>query len=250
MIDKRKIVSEFNRIKSLGYLPSRRKKDTGIGKTFEDYLGVDENNKKDPDFDGFEVKSQRQMTKSKITLFTKSPTYPKGANRVLKDSYGTPDESFHDIKVLHTSFYGDRFNTHASGFGFKLFVNNNESRVEFLAKDLSNGTILNPEIYWSFDDLRKCIDKKLRALFVVLADSRKSRGREEFHYTEAKVFYNLYFDRFMSGVASGLIQFDIRMGAYKTKGRANYGKPHDHGSGFRVGRDDLHLLFEEVFDID
>ena len=53
MMDKELIINEFNRIKALGYLKSRRTHNTGIGKTFEDYLGVDENNNKAPDFAGF-----------------------------------------------------------------------------------------------------------------------------------------------------------------------------------------------------
>lgn len=88
MMDKELIVSEFNRIKALGYLKSRRTHNTGIGKTFEDYLGVDENNNKAPDFAGFEVKSKRAETASYLTLFTKSPSHPPKVNTYLRDKYG------------------------------------------------------------------------------------------------------------------------------------------------------------------
>ena len=61
-----KIKSEFERIKRLGFIKSTRQnnKDGGIGNTFEDYLGVDENNLSDPDFEGFEVKTKRFMNKA------------------------------------------------------------------------------------------------------------------------------------------------------------------------------------------
>lgn len=62
MIDKVKIIKEFNRIKDLGFIKSNRSHNTGIGKTFEDHLGVIENNDRLPDFAGFEVKSQRALT--------------------------------------------------------------------------------------------------------------------------------------------------------------------------------------------
>ena len=42
--------------------------------------------------------------------------------------------------------------------------------------------------------------------------------------------------------------FDIRMGSYKT-GRMK-GKPHDHGSGFRVKRENLKDLFDTYIEID
>jgi len=250
MADREKIVNEFLRIKSLGFVKSRRSHNTGIGKTFEDYLGVDENNLKNPDFAGFEIKSQRQMTGSYLTLFTKSPSFPKGANAILKDTFGKPDDKFPDIKVLHTSIFGDKFNTYINRFGFKLNVNESDKRVELIAKSLSDSSIVETDVYWTFDDLNTCIDKKLRALFVVLADSKVIGGIEHFHYTNAKVYINLEFDKFISALINGTIMFDIRLGAYKTPGRSNYGKPHDHGSGFRIRRENLPDLFEEVIDIE
>ena len=81
-----KVKFEFERIKNLGFVKSNRinNKDGGIGNTFEDYLGVSENNLRDPDFEGFEVKTQRQITSSYITLFSKSPSFPKGTSLIKK----------------------------------------------------------------------------------------------------------------------------------------------------------------------
>jgi len=250
MIDKNKIIKEFKRIKDLGYIKSRRSHNTGIGKTFEDYLGVDENNLKDPDFAGFEVKSQRQMTSSYLTLFTKSPSFPKGANAVLKESFGKPDAKFPDIKVLHTSIFGNRFNTYNNRYRFKLLVNDKAERIYFKAKSLKNDEIIKSSIYWTFEDLKACINQKLRALFVVIADSKTINRTEYFHYTCAKVYINLKFGNFIAAIKAGKLMFDIRIGAYKTLGRSNYGKPHDHGSGFRVRRGNLPELFEDDFEIE
>ena len=111
-MDKELIIREFNRIKNLGYVKSRRSNNTGIGKTFEDYLGVTENNDKLPDFAGFEVKSQRALTSSYLTLFTKSPTGPVGANTYLRDTYGEFYEEYPTLKRLHTSIFSERFNTY------------------------------------------------------------------------------------------------------------------------------------------
>jgi len=249
MIDQKKIEREFRRIKNLGYIKSHRINNTGIGKTFEDYLGVDENNLKDPDFAGFEVKSQRQISKSYITLFTKSPSYPKGANAILKETFGKPDKKFTSIKVLHTSIFGDRFNTYSDKYGFKLNVNYQKERIDFIAKLLNKNQIIDKNIYWSFDDLKRSINKKLKALFVVLAETKIENGFEYFHYTEANVYLNIKFSKFLKAIESRSIMFDIRIGAYKTQGRPNFGKPHDHGSGFRIKRDNLQEIFEDMFNI-
>ncbi len=52
-----KLKKEFNRIKKMGFVDCTRPNniDGGIGNTFEDLLGVEENNKKEADFKGFEV---------------------------------------------------------------------------------------------------------------------------------------------------------------------------------------------------
>ena len=42
--------------------------------------------------------------------------------------------------------------------------------------------------------------------------------------------------------------FDIRIGSYKTG--LKRGKPHDHGSGFRVKRDFLKELFEYYIEVE
>ena len=78
------VISKFKEVKSLEYVPSNRANNTGIGKTFEDYIGVVENNLDEPDLAGFEIKSHRGASCSYVTLFTKSPSFPKRANAYLK----------------------------------------------------------------------------------------------------------------------------------------------------------------------
>src|SRR3989338_8132560 len=69
---------DFLAIKEKGWVPSNRFHDTGIGKTFEDFIGVIENNKASADYKGkIELKSTRELSESMITLFTKSPN-PRG----------------------------------------------------------------------------------------------------------------------------------------------------------------------------
>lgn len=80
------MLERFYKVKALGYVKSNRSHNTGIGKTFEDYVGVVENNLEEPDFAGYEIKSHREYSQSYITLFTKSPSFPKSVILFLKIS--------------------------------------------------------------------------------------------------------------------------------------------------------------------
>lgn len=244
---KEKIRNEFIRIKKLGFLPSNRpnNRDGGIGNTFEDYLGVSENNFKDPDFEGFEVKTQRFITSSYITLFSKSPTFPKGANRILKDKFGeVRDPNFPDLKKLYASIFGHRSSLVYNKYDMKLDVDLNSEKV-FLKVTETNDTIFR-EVYWTFDDLKKGI-KKLNKLFIVIAESKKIDDQIFYHYNKGSVYLNIDFEKFIYMLDNGSIMFDIRMGVHKSG--KNYGKPHDHGSGFRIKRENLVDLYKEKINL-
>lgn len=242
-----KIIEEFRRIKSLGFIQSTRKSNTGIGKTFEDNLGVSENNIKDPDFDNFEVKSQRFLSSSKITLFTKSPSYPTQANSYLREKYGKPDKFYPEILILHTSFFCTDYNSFLSKYGFKLDVNETNGNINIFVKDLISNIIIDDSIYYSYADIVEST-KKLHNLFVVTAKTQVIDQIEYFHYTNAKVFFGFNLNNFYQLVKNGSIQYDLRIGAYKS-GR-NFGKTHDHGSGFRISRNKMELLYDNVFEIE
>lgn len=51
---------EFLKIRSEGWKETHRKGPTGVGKTLEDLLGIPENNKQEPDFGVYELKSSRK----------------------------------------------------------------------------------------------------------------------------------------------------------------------------------------------
>ena len=234
-------IRDFNKVRDLGFSPSRRSNSTGIGKTFEDLMGVVENNISEPDLHGFEIKSQRNLSGSYVTLFTKSPTMPKGANTYLRQNYGSYDVKYTDIQILHTSMFHGRFNTHVAGAKFSIEVNRSEERMYILVEK-SDGSIDN-SVYYSFDTLRKAI-RKIENLAFVTADTKRINDKEHFHFTQAVIFYDfISFENFLDMVEQGLIMYDVRIGAYKTG--KNKGKTHDHGSGFRVKRENMEKLYRE-----
>ncbi len=135
MTNKQLIIKEFRRIKKLGFVKSRRRSNTGIGKTFEDYIGVEENNIDKPDFAGYEIKAHREISSSYVTLFTKAPSFPKGANTYLKDTYGTPSFTkflnmidkgliMYDIRIGSYKTGKNIGKTHDHGSGFRILEKN------------------------------------------------------------------------------------------------------------------------------
>ncbi len=183
-----KLKSEFYRIKNLNYVKNTRpkNKDGGIGNTFEDLLGVEENNKKEADFEGVEIKSQRYLNKSYISLFTKSPDYPNRANTYLREKYG-------EVRDLIAS-------------------------------------------------------SKLQNLFLVFAEIKKEDNVDYCHFSKASIFYDFSFSKFLEQIEKGNIQFDIRIGVHNSG--KNYGKTHDHGSGFRIKKEFFNTLYSSYEEIE
>lgn len=234
-------IKDFNKVRDLGFTPSRRSNSTGIGKTFEDLIGVVENNISEPDLHGFEIKSQRSLSGSYVTLFTKSPTMPKSANTHLRQSYGSYDSKYPDVQVLHTSIFHDRFNTHLAGSSFSLKINYVEERIYILVK--KHDFTVDDSVYYSFDSIRQAINK-IENLAFVIANTELIDNVEHFHFTDAIIYYNFKsFENFLNLVEDGLIMYDVRIGAYKTGSKK--GKTHDHGSGFRIKKENLALLYEK-----
>lgn len=247
-LDFDKVKNEFQRIKLLGFVKSNRsnKNDGAIGNTFEDYLGVRENNLKDPDFAGFEVKSKRELTSSYLSLFTKSPSSPRGANAYLKNTFGKADEDFPLLKKLNSSVFGHRWNSLYSAFSLKLQVNRKAEKLILLVKD-NDGNLVSDVVYWEFSALKKAA-RKIASLFFVSASSNKIEGTEYFHFNSAKVFLNFDFNKFLDTIENGAIMFDIRIGSYKSGKRI--GKAHDHGSSFRIKRENIGQLYEKVYELE
>ena len=244
MTNKERIISKFKAVKDLGYVKSRRRNNTGIGKTFEDYVGVVENNADEPDLFGYEIKSHRELAQSYITLFTKSPSFPRGANAYLKEKFGTPYEENIDLKKLHTSIFANKKNSYSNKFAFRLINNRKDCCVYIVVYSLRSKKLLDCSCGYSYSDLQKVIKKKLKNLFYVKAETKKDKkGNEYFWFNNADIYEKPSFEKFLELLDRGVIMYDIRIGSYQSGSK--YGKAHDHGSGFRILEKNLSKLYSE-----
>ena len=234
-----KFKEDFEKVRNMGFVESHRIHNTGIGKTFEDLVNVKENNKQEVDYlDELELKSFRELSGSMVTLFTKSPSHPPGANTELRLKFGKREGG---LKILHTTIPGDKFNTFLGKYGFKLEVKEEEKRVYILIKDLKRNILLNFECYYTFEDIEKIIKKKLKNVVFIAAKHKVENSKELFYFEKAILLTGLTLNKFIQGVREGLILYDIRIGAYRNG--KNKGKTYDHGSGFRIKKHSIKKIF-------
>lgn len=245
MNNREKIIAAFQDIKRRGFIPSHRTHDTGIGKTFEDLIGIIENNERRPDLNGYEIKTKRETSTSYSTLFTKSPSYPKRANAYLRNRYGEDYEEFPGLKKIHTSIFAHQGNSCYGVHSFRLVNDRDCRRIAIAISSLQTGEIFDDAIYYTYDDIEYALKKKLDKLLFVFADTAILNGREHFHYKRAEIYENPSLENFLGMVDEGKIMYDIRIGSYKNPAKRNYGKPHDHGSGFRIRPVDLTSLYAD-----
>ncbi|PTF24738.1 glycosyl hydrolase [Staphylococcus cohnii] len=207
-----------------------RKGSTAIGKTFEDLLDKEEDNNDLPDFYDIEIKTHETAINSMLTMFTKSPTYPKGANTMLRNEYGIKDE--YNNNILHTTVSGNRkTKSEKYDYNYQIKV---DRKKEIVKLNIYNKEdfLINDSVFWSFEDLQNQINKKLNTIAIISAESRMNDGTKQYKYKEVDIVTGLSVWSLVDGIENGDVKVDIRIGAYKTG--KNKGKTHDHGTAFRI----------------
>lgn len=229
-------VREYQKIVDMGWIRTHRSGPTGIGKTLEDLLGIEENNFDAPDFGEYELKSCRMNSGSMLTMFTLSPQ-PRGANTALRLKYGYSSQAYSNSeKVLHATLSGNRFTS----------IANTGHQLKFLCRP--DGIYIESEngienIYWSRENLKKQFEKKYKNKFVYAkAESRGCDKLEEFRFMSAWEVSGFNYDSFSKLLENGNIYIDLRIGQYH--GGIKDGRTHDHGTAFRIRESDQPLLFK------
>lgn len=220
------MIEGLRELKEKGFVKTHRSGDTGIGKTLEDLLGIEENNIQGPDGEDTELKAARKNSPSMLTLFTKSPL-PRGINSKLRAEYGYSDENHPDKLALRTTIDSVDFNTIKGEKGF--MVVSKENRIEIVPGRAPTKFADMPNPYWNKEDFENSIKKKYKkSLLYVKADNRGTGDSEEFHFNAAYLLEGFDFTKFTESLKNGILKVDIRLGLYSD------GRFHDHGTGVRI----------------
>jgi len=226
------IKKDLRDVKIRGFIKSLRKDNTGVGYTLETLLGIKENNHGEPDLVynslKIELKTQRKEANSRITLSTKSPIWKPFSDREILNKVGYIDKkNRRGLKViLKIGEYNRK--------GLKLDLDVKKDRLNIMHKD--KGVLC----YFVFSDLIKSVENKIYSnLLLVLAETRKEDNEEFFHYVEATLFSDFKEESFKKLLLEGILIWEFRMHLKET------GAVRDHGSGLRISRKYLGVLFEK-----
>lgn len=236
------LVNKFKEIRSRGWIETNRHGDQCLGNTFEDLLGVEENNKHEADYKGIELKAHRNITNSMVSLFSKAPSSPRGVNTYLRETYGVIDPKYNK-QVLNTTVGGNKFNTHRGGHCFKVEVDRANQKMWLIIKDLNSNKVLEDEtngqmVNWNFAVLTKALEKKLKKIAIVYGDEKDENGKHYVKFDKLVIFEGLTLEKMLTAIEIGDLMIDIRIGVYASG--KNEGKTHDHGTAFRIKLE--HLL--------
>ncbi|CQH61671.1 uncharacterized protein HHUB_3516 [Halobacterium hubeiense] len=192
-------VDALQEIESKGFIETHRAGNTGIGKTLEDLLGIEENNIPGPDAAGIELKSTRRQSNNLTTLFTKEPPRDQRElwNQDLVRELGYVDSK--DRQALKVTIGTGESNNR----GFYLDYDDNS--VSVVHDDYGICAT------YPLSLLRDVFERKLPELILVIADVEKRDGREYFHYNEAYHLDGFDGDDFLGLMRDGVITLDLRM---------------------------------------
>ncbi len=199
-MSKKMTLGEFKkalaRIKREGWIPSKRKGSTGIGQTFEQLLGLRENNIALPDWGRVELKAHRIGSSSMITLFTfnRKAWKMKPLDAVRK--YGTPDEN--DRLGLYFTM-----SRTPNSMGLFLHIETDTISVRHIS-----GEIIAE---WQLDTLADRFMQKLPRLILVSAFSEMRGDIEWFKFDRARLLTGTSPEIIRNQLLEGNVILDIRL---------------------------------------
>ena len=254
------LISKMHKIMNIWHEGTRPGNDGNAGNTLEDLLDVPENNFSLPDFGSIEIKTQRYETGSLLTLFHKEPKPGGSVPKLLLSLGWRHNEAGKKYNQNEMSFrsttYGHRF----SDRGFRINIDNEKILFKFDPSKVNRKAIDRTNIYnnygeWSDDVknrnnpnyqdvlpvyyLRSEIENqfriKLNHTLFVLCSTRKRSGIKQYCYKEAFLLKDIQPQKISNLINIGrmVIDFDAR-----TK--------HNHGTKFRIQKNELNSLFDNA----
>lgn len=169
------------------WMPAEILADTGIGRTVESVLGIDMNPSKAPDYKGIELKSHREASKVRNTLFTQAPEWSISRlknGKAIVDEYGyIPDGYNH--KSLHVTLTANRPNQQGLG----LLVQPQSGLLEadeFALNAMEDDSFrkVNDVAAWQLINLHERLLTKHHETFWIEAETKKESGCEYFRVSQ------------------------------------------------------------------
>lgn len=223
---KNELLDKLKDISNMGWVTTHRSGATGIGFTLETLLNIQANSSQSPDYKGIEIKSTRESSNVRITLFSKTPIYEPYTRERLVNTHGYLDEN-------------GRLNLNQS-----LYFNGNNIRgwrLEYRDEDRLF-TMKDDEkiFYWLRETLRGKLQLKHNRTMFVYANTRGNGRSEQFKFTKAIYARNSDIGNFDKELYSGNVSLDLVMH------KKPNGTIRDHGFLFKISRHSLINLYRDI----
>ena len=169
------------------WMPAEILADTGIGRTVESILGIEMNPSKTPDYKGIELKSHREASRVRNTLFTQTPEWAisrlKSGNAIVEEYGYIPYGYTH--KSLHVTLSANKPNPQGLGLLVQPALGLLEAD-EFSQIALEDGSFrkIKDVAVWRLLKLHERLLTKHRETFWIDAETKHEFGREFFRVTE------------------------------------------------------------------
>ena len=220
------------------WMPAEILADTGIGRTVESVLGIDMNPSKRPDYKGIELKSHREASKVRKTLFTQAPEWAISrlkSGRAIVEEYGyIPDGYIH--KSLHVTLTANRPNPQGLGLLVQPQLGILEAD-EFARIALDDGSFrkINDVAAWQLINLHERLLTKHHETFWIEAETKKESGQEYFRVSQILHTKNPITSQFDVLLDQGQITVDFLL--CRDSGGDTY--------SFKINGKARHLLFPQ-----
>ena len=238
------LIREFERIKRKGWIKSISDNTSGVGRTFENELGIFENNFPYADYYNIELKCTTKKKFGYINLFSAEPNTKE--TRLIEDiakHYGYPDKNFVDTNILNTSI-----NSKVSSFiSFKykatIYIDEKNKYLKVLIEDYY-GRVVDDRITWDTEYLKEKIADKCKIIALIKAEKRRFNDVLYIKYKELSVYELKDVKKIIKNIENGNIRITFKVSVNK-KG-IKKGKLHNHGTSFEININKIEELFTKV----
>ena len=204
--------------------------DTGIGRTIETMLGIQQNSKTTPDYNGIELKSHREKRSSKKNvLFTQTPDWnlsklKSGREIVAKYGYDCGDGQLTYQNTVQCGL------PNSQGLGLNL------DQLKELLELQHYGERVDDVAVWTLMKLHNRLAEKHRETFWISVDNEFHDGKEYFRYRSIEHTRNPILPQFDILLDSAMITVDLLLC-----------RPSGHGDtySFKIKKRAMPMLFPE-----
>lgn len=234
----------FTDIKNKGWIqvPTQNKISQGV--FFEQLIQKPIENFEIPDFEGIEIKTHLEKSKSYITLFNASPEGDSffEIERIC-NQYGYPHSIFKHVKILQGDVKATKRANIGVHYQFRITVNYKKKKIILYIYDRNN-KVVDQKSFWSFSLLEEKLYRKLRYLAVIDAKKKIINNQTYYRYDHITLYQLKSFEQFLKLIEDGTIIITFTVGVFLSGKRK--GQMHNHGTAFRISKEHLEDLFNSV----